>query len=140
MSILVIRQMVVVTKRSTLSHSTTATKSVWRLTLGQHLKSTSLALLMVLVLDLLQTPLNKNPLPPFHKEPDYQELPLSEKEIVQKQIEVPEVAPGYWTLFRFAGPLEWAVFCWRCVCAVAAGAAMPLMTVRVETLLTKLIY
>jgi ATP-binding cassette, subfamily B (MDR/TAP), member 1 len=68
-------------------------------------------------------------LPHFHKDSGYEALSSSESEILQRQVESPEVESGYWTLFRFAGPLEWVIFCWSCICAIAAGATMPLMTV-----------
>ncbi|KAF2434909.1 ATP-binding cassette transporter ABC4 [Tothia fuscella] len=56
-------------------------------------------------------------------------LPPHEADILRKQIATPEVATGYWALYRYATRNDWIIFGVSCICTIAAGAAMPLMTV-----------
>ncbi|KAF2404519.1 ATP-binding cassette transporter ABC4 [Trichodelitschia bisporula] len=56
-------------------------------------------------------------------------LPAHEKEILKKQIHTPDVKVGYFTLYRYATKWDIVIFVVSCICTIAAGAAMPLMTV-----------
>jgi ATP-binding cassette subfamily B (MDR/TAP) protein 1 len=56
-------------------------------------------------------------------------LPAHEADILRRQIDIPEVASGYWTLYRYATRNDLIIFGVSCICTIAAGAAMPLMTV-----------
>lgn len=60
----------------------------------------------------------------------YAHLPPNEMEIVKKQLHIPRVSVTYWTLFRYATKLDLAIICISAICAIAGGAALPLMTVR----------
>lgn len=61
---------------------------------------------------------------PFHHLPDH------EASIVRRQIETPVVTRITWiTLFRYASPRDYMVITISSVCAIAAGAALPLNTV-----------
>lgn len=60
----------------------------------------------------------------------YAHLPPNEREIVKKQLDIPNVSVTYWTLFRYATKLDLAVIFISAICAIAGGAALPLMTVR----------
>jgi hypothetical protein len=56
-------------------------------------------------------------------------LPDHEADILRNQLDTPEVKVGYFTLYRHADALDWLIFSIAVICAVIAGAAMPLMTV-----------
>jgi ATP-binding cassette, subfamily B (MDR/TAP), member 1 len=56
-------------------------------------------------------------------------LPAHEADILRRQVETPDVKVGYFTLFSHADALDWIIFTIAVICAVVAGAAMPLMTV-----------
>jgi ATP-binding cassette subfamily B (MDR/TAP) protein 1 len=56
-------------------------------------------------------------------------LPAHEAEILRNQLDTPEVKVGYFTLYQHADAFDWMIFALACICAVIAGAAMPLMTV-----------
>jgi hypothetical protein len=58
-------------------------------------------------------------------------LPAHEADILRLQINVPDVSTGYFALYRYATRADWIIFGVSCLCTIAAGAAMPLMTVRV---------
>lgn len=60
----------------------------------------------------------------------YAHLPPSEREIVKKQLRIPNVPVTYWTLFRYATKLDLVIIFISAICAIAGGAALPLMTVR----------
>jgi hypothetical protein len=57
-------------------------------------------------------------------------LPEHEAAILRKQVDIPDVKVGYTTLFRYAEKKEWLVLGVSVLCAIIAGAGMPLMTVR----------
>lgn len=59
----------------------------------------------------------------------FSHLPQHEQDILRRQVEVPEVSVGYFTLFRYATFIDKCILFVSCICTVAAGAAMPLMTV-----------
>ena len=56
-------------------------------------------------------------------------LPAHEAEILRNQLDTPEVKVGYFTLYKHADAFDWLIFSIAVVCAIIAGAAMPLMTV-----------
>ncbi|KAI9782007.1 MAG: GTPase-activating protein [Peltula sp. TS41687] len=56
-------------------------------------------------------------------------LPPNERDIIKRQLEVPEVKVTYLTLFRYATKLDLLIVFVSSLCAIAGGAAMPLMTV-----------
>ena len=60
----------------------------------------------------------------------FDHLPKHEKAILKRQLEVPEVKVTFKTLFRFASGQDMLIFYIACICSIAAGAALPLMTVR----------
>lgn len=60
----------------------------------------------------------------------YAHLPPNEREIVEKQLRIANVPVTYWTLFRYATKLDLAIIFISTICAIAGGAALPLMTVR----------
>jgi ATP-binding cassette subfamily B (MDR/TAP) protein 1 len=59
----------------------------------------------------------------------FSHLPAHEAEILRLQINVPDVNTGYFALYRYATRMDWIIFGVSCLCAIVAGAAMPLMTV-----------
>jgi ATP-binding cassette subfamily B (MDR/TAP) protein 1 len=59
----------------------------------------------------------------------FRHLPEHEKTILKRQTEVPEVKVGYLTLYRYATKMDIVILVVSAFCAIAAGAAMPLMTV-----------
>jgi ATP-binding cassette subfamily B (MDR/TAP) protein 1 len=56
-------------------------------------------------------------------------LPAHERDILFRQVDIPKINTGYWTLYRYATRNDWIIFAISCLCTIAAGAAMPLMTV-----------
>ena len=56
-------------------------------------------------------------------------LPPHEREIIKRQLDVPDVKVGYLTLFRYATGKDLFVLAAASLCAVAGGVVMPLMTV-----------
>ncbi len=59
----------------------------------------------------------------------YQHLPPHEREIVKRQLDIPTVSVTFRTLYRYATTVDLIVIAVSSVCAIAAGAVMPLMTV-----------
>lgn len=62
----------------------------------------------------------------------YAHLPPHEKEIVKRQLDIPEVKVTYRTLYRYATRNDMIIIIISCICAIAGGAVMPLMTVRIR--------
>lgn len=56
-------------------------------------------------------------------------LPEHERAILKKQLDLPDVKVSYFTLYRYATAWDWIIFVIAGICAIAAGAALPLMTV-----------
>lgn len=56
-------------------------------------------------------------------------LPDHEKEIVRRQLEIPEIAVSFKTLLRYATVNDILLMVLSAFCAIAGGAIMPLMTV-----------
>lgn len=59
----------------------------------------------------------------------YAHLPPDEKEIVKRQLDIPTVKVTFKTLYRYATWNDLIIVTISAWCAIAAGAAMPLMTV-----------
>lgn len=59
----------------------------------------------------------------------YAHLPPHEKEIVKRQLDIPEVKVTFTTLYRYATRNDLIIVAISCICAIAGGAVMPLMTV-----------
>ncbi|KAH7130253.1 P-loop containing nucleoside triphosphate hydrolase protein [Dendryphion nanum] len=51
-----------------------------------------------------------------------------EKEIIERQLHVPTLKIGYFSLFRYANKKEWFIMFIAAIASIAAGAVMPLMT------------
>ncbi len=62
----------------------------------------------------------------------YAHLPPHEKEIVRRQLDIPEVKVTFRTLYRYATRNDLIIIVISCICAIAGGAVMPLMTVRIH--------
>lgn len=58
-------------------------------------------------------------------------LPPNEREIIKRQLEVPDVKVTYLTLYRYATKMDLLVILISSLCAIGGGAAMPLMTVSI---------
>ena len=59
----------------------------------------------------------------------YAHLPPHEKEIVKRQLAIPDVNVTFKTLFRYATTNDLIIIAISSLCAIAGGAVMPLMTV-----------
>ena len=56
-------------------------------------------------------------------------LPEHEAAIIRRQLDIPVVKPGYKDLYRYATRNDLLIMLVSGICAIAAGAAMPLMTI-----------
>ena len=56
-------------------------------------------------------------------------LPDHEAKILKKQLDIPAVNVNYKTLYRYASAWDMSIIVVSAICAVAAGAVLPLMTV-----------
>ncbi|KAK0663702.1 ABC transporter fmpD [Lasiodiplodia hormozganensis] len=56
-------------------------------------------------------------------------LPENERAILKRQLDTPAVNISYLALYRYANKLEWIIIAISSICAIAAGAVLPLMTV-----------
>lgn len=61
-----------------------------------------------------------------------------EKDILKKQLDAPEVKIGFFGLYRYADRMDMLILLVSAICAIAAGAALPLFTV--STLLRSQFY
>lgn len=66
----------------------------------------------------------------------YAHLPDDEKEIVKRQLHLPTTKVNYTTLFRYATRNDILIIVISSICAIAGGAAMPLMTVSSTIVIT----
>jgi ATP-binding cassette subfamily B (MDR/TAP) protein 1 len=62
--------------------------------------------------------------------PPMAHLSEQEKEIIERQIDAPKLTVGYFSLFRYANKMEFFIMVIAFIASIAAGAVMPLMTVR----------
>jgi ATP-binding cassette subfamily B (MDR/TAP) protein 1 len=58
-----------------------------------------------------------------------QDLSDHEREIIEQQLRVPEVAVSYGTLYRYANGRDILLLSIGSICAIGAGVVTPLMTV-----------
>lgn len=56
-------------------------------------------------------------------------LPEHEKAVIKRQLDVPETKVTYWTLYRYATTWDRVFIAIAIICAIGAGAVLPLMTV-----------
>lgn len=56
-------------------------------------------------------------------------LSQHEKDILKKQLDAPEVKIGFFGLYRYADKMDILILVISAICAIAAGAALPLFTV-----------
>lgn len=61
-------------------------------------------------------------------------LPEHEKEILKRQLDAPKVKISFFGLYRYASKLDLFIIAISALCAIVAGAAMPLFTVGPTTL------
>ncbi|KAF5864930.1 GTPase-activating protein [Aspergillus alliaceus] len=59
----------------------------------------------------------------------YSHLPEHEKQILKKQLDADEVKVSFFALFRYASRMDILVILVSAICAIAAGAALPLFTI-----------
>lgn len=59
----------------------------------------------------------------------YKHLPADEVAILKQQVDTPNVKVGILTLYRYASRNDLLFMSVGAICAIAAGAALPLMTV-----------
>ena len=59
----------------------------------------------------------------------YAHLPPHEREIVKRQLHIPDVKVNFKTLFRYATRNDLIIIVISCISAIAGGAVLPLMTV-----------
>ncbi|TID19625.1 26S protease regulatory subunit 4 [Venturia nashicola] len=59
----------------------------------------------------------------------FRHLPNHEQEVLRRQVFVPNVKVGYFSLYRYASRWDWTLWWVSVVCTIIAGAAMPLMTI-----------
>lgn len=56
-------------------------------------------------------------------------LPADEAAVLKRQVDIPPVKVTYWMLYRYATRNDFSVIIVSAICAIAAGAVMPLMTI-----------
>lgn len=56
-------------------------------------------------------------------------LSQHEKDVLKKQLDAPEVKIGFFGLYRYADKMDILIIAISAICAIAAGAALPLFTV-----------
>jgi len=59
----------------------------------------------------------------------FRHLPENEASVLRRQLEIPDVAISYFTLYRYATRMDLVVIAISSICSIAAGAALPLMTI-----------
>ena len=59
----------------------------------------------------------------------YAHLPPHEREIIKRQLDIPEVKITYTSLYRYATRNDRIIVAISTICAIAGGAVLPLMTV-----------
>jgi ATP-binding cassette subfamily B (MDR/TAP) protein 1 len=61
----------------------------------------------------------------------YAHLPAHEKDILKRQLHAPPVKISFFGLYRYASHMDIVIIVVSALCAMAAGAAMPLFTVSI---------
>ncbi|KAL7929998.1 P-loop containing nucleoside triphosphate hydrolase protein [Trichoderma chlorosporum] len=76
---------------------------------------------------------SKPPTPPSAKSDDidelYAHLPPNQAEILKRQVYTPDIKAGVKAVYRYASRTDLAIIFVSSICAIASGAAIPLMTV-----------
>lgn len=68
----------------------------------------------------------------------YAHLPEHEKEILKRQLDAPTVKISFFGLYRYASKMDILILIVSAICAIAAGAALPLFTVSTNACLVSL--
>ena len=55
---------------------------------------------------------------------------LKESQVLQRQVDTPEVQVGFFSLYRYASSYDLVVLAISSICAMVGGAILPLVTVR----------
>lgn len=55
---------------------------------------------------------------------------LKESQVLQRQVDTPEVQVGFFSLYRYASNYDLVVLAVSSICAMVGGAVLPLVTVR----------
>lgn len=66
---------------------------------------------------------------PEKVEDPYAHLPEDEQAILKAQVDTPVVSTGWKTLYRYGTTNDFIIMAISAICAIAAGAALPLMTI-----------
>jgi ATP-binding cassette subfamily B (MDR/TAP) protein 1 len=66
---------------------------------------------------------------PDKVEDPYAHLPQAEQDVLKAQVDTPVVSTGWKTLYRYGTRNDFIIMFVSAICAIAAGAALPLMTV-----------
>jgi ATP-binding cassette subfamily B (MDR/TAP) protein 1 len=75
---------------------------------------------------------------PDTKEDDpFRHLPPHERDILHRQLDIPDVKVTFLTLYRYATKLDYVIIVISCITAIIGGAMLPLMTVRPFPLFAK---
>jgi ATP-binding cassette subfamily B (MDR/TAP) protein 1 len=61
----------------------------------------------------------------------YAHLPTHEKDILKRQLDAPPVKITFFGLYRYASHMDILIIVVSALCAIAAGAALPLFTVSI---------
>lgn len=66
---------------------------------------------------------------PLDDDAVFAHLSQHEKDILKKQLDAPPVKIGFFGLYRYASRMDIIILVVSAICAIAAGAALPLFTV-----------
>jgi hypothetical protein len=81
--------------------------------------------------EVLHKPDSKIVKVPDGEEPDpLDDLPENERAILKRQLDLLDVSVNYFTLYRYATPMDLAIIVASSICSIGAGAVLPLMAVR----------
>lgn len=74
---------------------------------------------------------SKQPAPPAANDADdvYRHLPPHQAEILKRQVFTPEIKAGVKAIYRYSSRNDLIIIAVSAICAIASGAAMPLMTI-----------
>lgn len=79
-------------------------------------------------LDLQKLDSNVVAVPEKNADP-FKHLPPNEAAILKRQVDTPDSPSNYWSLYRYATLNDKIIIVISIICAIAGGAALPLMTV-----------
>lgn len=60
------------------------------------------------------------------------QLPSQEREVLERQLYVPEASVNYLSLYRYASRKDLAIIIFGCICAIIGGALLPMFTVSIN--------